>query len=61
MIPINIRQLLTENFFVTGGYLANTVKVEVLVDEIEKCYLDPGDYDFWKKSDHKLPPNSKES
>ena len=50
LLPINIRQLLIKKNFVVGGYLASTIKVEVLVDGIEKCFLDPKDYHFWIKN-----------
>ena len=50
ILPTDIRQLLTKKFFVVGGYLSGTIKVEVLVDGIEKCFLDPKDYHFWIKN-----------
>ena len=61
IVSIDIRQLSTEKFFIVGGYLASHIKVEVLVDGIEKCFLDPDDYHFWEKIYHKLPPSSNKS
>ena len=55
------KKIFDQKFFVVGGYLASTIKVEVLDDEIKKRYFDPGDYHFWENFDHKQPPNSKKS